>query len=86
VFTAVALISDARALRSSRVEEYKGERSMTGISDAVQSRGGVFNTSRYTGPYAVRSSSFVVEGGCVVIVDIAGEFLSSAINPSYFVV
>ena len=32
---------------------------MIGISSARQLRGGAFDTSRYTDPYAVRNSSFV---------------------------
>jgi hypothetical protein len=39
-----------------------------GISEAVQSRGGVLRTSLNTGPYAVRSSNFEVEGAIVVVV------------------
>ena len=37
----------------------------------VHSLGGVFKTSRYTGPYAVRSSSFFVEIGAVALADIS---------------
>lgn len=82
MFTAVALISLARVLRSSRLEEYKGVRSITGISSAVQSRGGIFNTSRYTGPYAVRSSSLEVEGGAIDVSDISDSIvrLFSSLN------
>ena len=41
---------------------------MMGISEAVQSRGGVLSTSLNTGPYAVLSSSFDVAGREVVVV------------------
>ena len=47
---------------------------MIGISSIVQSRGGVSNTSRKTGPNAVRSSSFEV---CVVVVAIYEEDLGA---------
>ena len=40
---------------------------MMGISSVVQFRGWVFKTSRKTGPYAVRSSSFEV----VVVAEMA---------------
>jgi hypothetical protein len=41
---------------------------MIEISSAVQSRGAVFKTSRNTGPYAVRSSSFEDEVDMAVVV------------------
>lgn len=69
MFTAAARISLASALRSSSLSEQRRLRSITGISSGVQSRGGVLRTSRKTGPYAVRSSSLVVDGG-VVCVDV----------------
>lgn len=68
MFTAAARTSFARAWRSPNLSEYRGDKSMIGISSAVQSRGGVFKTSRNTGPYAVRSSSFEVVGGVIVVV------------------
>lgn len=58
-------------MRSSSLSEYIGVRSMIGISSAVQSRGGVLRTFLNTGPYAVRNSSFEVDGGIVVVVAIA---------------
>ncbi len=40
---------------------------MMGISAIVQSRGGDCRTSRYTGPNAVRSSSFEAMGSDILV-------------------
>ena len=70
MFTAATRISFASSFLSSSISEYNGVKSIRGISSAVQSLGGVFKTSRNTGPYAVVSSNFVVDGGTVEVDDI----------------